>query len=365
MIRRYLFIPFALLSIAALGWWGSSIQGGSSTALPGKIGGAAHSKPTESSLEARLELLELLDRMVSYEHYYRSVYGQFTKLLSRTGVWLPRLVADVYEVRVAEASSDRLLITAVSEHGGRTADLVSIDQDFRLRASFPVPDPRSEYLRILAIRHLRMLQAAPSPETVEEQGVFRGYFRYSVDRDSKGGRVVRAEGLRGPATGMKLELGRSLGPIADEELMISEADSVEEPHGGLGFPGLTSVHASESHWIRDAAKLLPASSRGELASMSTFEEVFLAQKIFLGEMGRYARSWEELQMVADFRFEDRERYSLDEISLGELAREFAVSPEIELMPAPASPLPDSHGGRRSPASVPAKPTETGLIVEAL
>ncbi len=35
------------------------------------------------------------------------------------------------------------------------------------------------------------------------------------------------------------------------------------------------------------------------------EEAYLAQTIFLGEMGRYARDWGELERVANFKFQGK------------------------------------------------------------
>ena len=68
---------------------------------------------------------EVLDRLVAYEHYYRSVYGHFTKLVSRLGY---PVLGDLAEISMmstflARASRERLVITAFSEVDGRTLDL--------------------------------------------------------------------------------------------------------------------------------------------------------------------------------------------------------------------------------------------------
>src|SRR5258708_5080962 len=39
--------------------------------------------------------------------------------------------------------------------------------------------------------------------------------------------------------------------------------------------------------------------------MTTLEEAYLAQRIFRGEFGRYAKNWDELFKIANFRFEGK------------------------------------------------------------
>lgn len=294
------------------------------------------SKPTGSSLLSRQELLEVLDRVVTYEHYYRSVYGHYTKFLGRVGVWIPRNVQDAYEIRVVEASADRLLVTAVSEHGGRTSDMASIDQDFRLRSNFGFPGVRPDYLKIHAHKHLRALRQTSRGNTVSEVGLFQGYFQYSTDRDSAGKRVLRADGVKAPVMGMRLEL---------DESEIDWTSSEETALGG-GLPGTSVAHASHSEKGNLSQDLVLPASPPSHAGMTTLEEAYLAQRIFQGEMGRFARTWEELMMVADFRFEDQDLYGPAEVPFGD------SSPIRDLDVAPL----------RSPASV---ASGQGLEIEPL
>jgi hypothetical protein len=54
-------------------------------------------------------------------------------------------------------------------------------------------------------------------------------------------------------------------------------------------------------------------------AMSGLEEAYLAQRIFRGEVGRYARNWEELSKVAAFRFEGREQWPGGSVPFGDVA----------------------------------------------
>jgi len=126
MLRRYSFILIFFCWITGLGWWAKKVE--------------SSPKPPETQAAAprgdyRLDAIEVLDRIVAYEHYYRSVYGHFTHFLNRVGVLIPSGVSSTFEIRVVEAVGDRLLVTAVSEVGGKTADQISIDQDYQIRSN--------------------------------------------------------------------------------------------------------------------------------------------------------------------------------------------------------------------------------------
>jgi len=227
-----------------------------------------------SQAEHRIELVEALDRIVAYQHYYHSVYGHYTKLLNRIGFSISRPLTDLYDIRVTEASKDHLSVTAFSEDGGKMLDQVSIDQDFQLHANFPIPTPRAEYLKSQAIKYLRLLKEAPNGQMIAEQGVFKGYFEYSTRTDSSGERSAVAKGILAPVVGFNLEMGQ----------------------GGLrGTPDLESVKRSLT------------GQQGTRNTTSLEEEAYLAQKIFHGETGRYAESWSELEEIAHFRFEGKEQ----------------------------------------------------------
>jgi hypothetical protein len=266
MLRSVTFILFFFISLSALSW--ASVRFERIGRLP--LVAASQSEHPESDestrqlaenveIEQRRLAVEVLDRLVTYERYYHSVYGHYTQLTSRLGFTLPAALENTYAIRVMEASHDRLLVSAISEVDGKVQDSATLDQDFQLRASFPIPSPRAEYLRFRALKHLRSLSEHPG--TVEE-GVFRGYFKFDG---------LAAAGVRAPVTGMRVELASAI----PEDLVA------------------------------------PLQTGQRSGSMSTLEEAFLAQKIFRGEMGRYARDWSELSKIAAFRFDDRDRYGPD------------------------------------------------------
>ncbi len=321
MLRRFLFIPFVCAWIGGLALWSDQ---SSSSQVPTTFSSATIN-PTSSKLSptdlSRQELVELLDRVVGYEQYFRSVYGHYTKFLTRVGISIPRTVQDHYEIRVVEATPDHLLVSAVSEQNGRTIDLVSIDQDYRLRSNFQFPLVRPEYLKVHAIKHLRAIRSAPQPDAVDEMGVFRGYFSYTSELDSRGHRTARAEGIRAPVLGVRLELGA--GDSGPKSPNTVDAEAVLERMITQGYE-----------------ETLPGSLPNSVAAQATPEEVYLAQKIFKGELGRYARNWEELLMVADFQFEDKDLYGPGELPFGDIS----VSQEIDIarLRSPASAHAPAH-----------------------
>lgn len=281
MGRRYSFLVIFFALLTPLAWWSGRVET-SNASVP------AH--PIErfgepgAELSQRRELLEVLDRLVAYEHYYRSVYGHFTKLISRLGYPIPPGLSDIYEVRVSEAAHERLLITAFSEVDGRTRDLVSVDQDYEVRASFDLPAPRPEYLKSLALKQLRLLRDAPFGQSIEEQGLFRGYFRYELRQDSQDRKNALAVGIKAPVVGIQLELG------AETEELAEQAGQTGQKDESLDFDPVQTGQKPSGN------------------VMSTLEEAYLAQRIFRGEVGRYAKSWSELAKIAAFRFEDKAKF---------------------------------------------------------
>jgi hypothetical protein len=234
MSQRYSFIIFMLTALTATAWWSERFEVGEARIFASVI-------PVSTELPGvtqRRSLLEVLDRVVQYEHYYRSVYGHFTKMLPRLGVAVPSAISEIYDVRIVEASAERLLVSAVSEVSGNTSDWVSINQDFEVRSSFGMPSPSADFLQARALRTLRAGDST-------EKGVYSGYFEFTPGR---------AVGLRAPVMGVELKL---------EETEIS-ADAFS-------------------------------------SSLTSTEEARFAQKIYRVETGRYAKSLEELSQVASLR----------------------------------------------------------------
>jgi hypothetical protein len=265
MVRQYFFLPFFFISILALGWLSNLEQ---------MKNLASRSLVSDSEDAAqrviRQELMEDLDRLVSYEHYYHSLNGRFTLLLNRVGLPFSSRVSAEYDIRVLIASSDHLLVNAVSEKNGKIIDVVSVDQDYQVHANFQLPVPRRPHLKANALKYLRLMRQVPKGVSLPEGGVYRGYFIYSSQPSSDGQLHVSALGVKDPVQGEKIDLNSS----TDEELSTE----------------LESILAGE--WSGGA---------GEWSSEWNVQQEVLAQKIFLGETGRPAGDREELARVTRFQ----------------------------------------------------------------
>ena len=300
MFQRYSFFPIFLFLLAGLQWWAHRVESLTHVdpppilAIPGVGPSKDTGKRVQIETSKRLDLVEALERIVAYEHYYRSVYGHFTKLVNRVGFKVPRTIGSLYDIRVVDATKDRLLVNAFSEVDGKTDDMLSIDQDYEVRANFTVPSPRAEYLRISALKHLRALYGAPKGQMSGEEGVFKDFFRYEVkDEDDK--RVAFAVGVRAPVQGMQLEISSNNSQAENAYLDILS----EDPSNNFSelAPSLTG------QW-----------SQG---NEGTLEEAYLAQRIFRGETGRYAKNWLELSKITGFKFADKDRWGGDAVPFGD------------------------------------------------
>jgi len=313
MVRQYTFIPAVFCVLAALAYWSNQERtldldlnkvSDNPVSLPLASSSASPSASPSTSSDQfvpetrhRKELLEALDGLVSYEHYYRSVYGQFTQFIHRIGYPLPLVIRELYEVRVSEATQDRLVITAFSEFRGRTTDLVTVDHNYEVHANFPIPVPGAEFLRGKAQKHLRALREAASinpARLIEEQGVFKGFFKFEIRKNEQGNWSAFAVGLKQPVVGMQLEITASeaamQAPLAvGEVFLLGGAPLFQVGPQRTGQRPVSNVHQ------------IPTGYQGEQSAQMSPDEMTLAQRIFYGEIGRYANSWAELSRIARFR----------------------------------------------------------------
>jgi hypothetical protein len=292
MLLKYSFIPVFSCILGGLVLWSEQVEFTSSNySINNRIQTANLSG---GELSSRRELIEVLDRIISYQHYYQSAYGHYTKLLNKVGFRVPDRVANIYDIRVIEASQERVLVNAFSEVNGKVGDLVSIDQDFRLHSNFEIPPPRSAYLKAQAMKHLRMVHNGSSTQVVSEQGAFKGYFNYSFKQDHYGKKAAYAVGVKAPVLGMQLEVGEegSTRKLNSVEALLTE-DLIEEPSDGLAA---TQTQTGQQ-------------LNGNMSNLE--EETRFAQLIFRGETGRYAKNLLELSKVAHFQFEGKD--SLEEL----------------------------------------------------
>src|SRR4051812_10899959 len=118
MQRRSTFLVVVVFSISSLAWWTHRAEPSLTRVIASMSQPAGFSDPDmdpTAMISSRREALEVLDRIVSYERYYHSLYGHFTKFLNRIGLAVPKNVSDVYEIRIVEASERILVVSALSE----------------------------------------------------------------------------------------------------------------------------------------------------------------------------------------------------------------------------------------------------------
>lgn len=168
---------------------------------------------TVSELDAtRRDALELLDQIVIAEHHFRSVYGFYTAEFEKVGIVIPDYLSDLYEIQATEASGTHFVVSAqenevpkeFSKKRERPLDVFSLDESFSLKTTFTVPAPRPEYLVGIAKRQIRTLMDLPPNRSVEEQTVYRGYFRYLTEPGLSRRKSVVAQGVKSPVLGVRL-----------------------------------------------------------------------------------------------------------------------------------------------------------------
>jgi hypothetical protein len=250
--------------------------------------------------DTRQMLMEALDRLVRYQHYFHDINGRYTRDLSRLSV-PPRLASGdfeqlrrYYEVSVIETQPKRFLLLAT---GVKNTDRVTIDESHRLNANFVVPPPTRAYLLEEADRLLGL--RAQGVDT--QEGVFSQYWQITRGTDELGWVAL---GVRQPVMGERREFegDRALATIFQE---VSER--VKSKMNGGPAPASTGP-------------AMPADITGSLDSPgeSLFKEVLaptdvqewlesarLAQHVHKREHGHFAKRWEQLDSVSDYHFAER------------------------------------------------------------
>src|SRR5689334_5411906 len=144
MFQRYSFVIFMVIALSATAWWAERFDVGEAAQASVEPFPSPDLSVSTQSEPQRRALLEVMDRIVEHEQFYRSVYGHYTKILNRLGVTVPANISDTYEIRVVEASAQGLLVSAIADSTGKTSDWASINQDFEVRSSFDPPAPTAE-----------------------------------------------------------------------------------------------------------------------------------------------------------------------------------------------------------------------------
>lgn len=235
--------------------------------------------------ERRQLLIEALDKMARYQKYYNEIHGRFTRDISRLAIpdqlaaGKRELLDRDYEISVLEVKPNRFILLAT---GTNSSDRVTIDESHRLNANFVLPAPSRAYLFQEADRLLR-LRAHGLPA---EGGVFARYWDFSTDEALE----WVAVGVRNPVLGLKRGMegeGNSIFASVREQVQNRMGVEPARDPAALGVP----PRFKENLESRDVNEWLNAAH--------------LAQHVHLRERGRFARRWEELDSVSDYRFADR------------------------------------------------------------
>ena len=239
--------------------------------------------------DARQMLMEALDRLVRYQHYFHDINGRYTRDLSRLSL-PPRLASGdleqlrrFYEISVIETQPKRFLLLAT---GVRNTDRVTIDESHRLNANFAVPPPTRAYLLEEADRLLGL--RAQGLDT--QEGVFSQYWQISRGADELGWVAL---GVRQPVMGERREFDgdRALASIFQE---VSER--VKSKMNGGPSPASTGPATASP----------PDSKDSDQPGESLFKEVLAPTDVqeWL-ESARLGHDGEGLLWLAKNRFQPR------------------------------------------------------------
>jgi hypothetical protein len=253
--------------------------------------------------DSRQMLLEALDRLVRYEHYFHDINGRFTRDLSRLSV--PGRLASgdfeelrrFYEISVIEVQPKRFLLLAT---GIKNTDRVTIDESHRLNANFVVPPPTRAYLLEEADRLLGLRAQGLDPE----EGIFSQYWQIMKTTDDQGWVAL---GVRNPVMGERREFEgervlASLFATVSERLKNKMTGPTPASSGGAP----AAAPAEDAELTNDSPK---ESMFKEVLAPSDVQEWLerarLAQHVHRREHGHYARRWEQLDSVSDYHFGER------------------------------------------------------------
>lgn len=250
--------------------------------------------------ESRQMLVEALDRLVRYQHYFHEINGRFTRDIARLS--LPSRLASgdleqlrrYYEISVIEVQPKRFLLLAT---GVKNTDRVTVDESHRLNANFIVPLPTRAYLLEEADRMLGLR----SQGLELQDGIFSQYWQISKTPEDQSWVAI---GVRNPVVGERRE-------FQGERVLASLFAAVSERvKSKMGEGAATSGPAPASV---DDTDLLAENTRANLFKellapndvQEWLESARLAQHVHRKERGHYAKRWEQLDLVSDYHFGER------------------------------------------------------------
>lgn len=255
--------------------------------------------------ENRQMLVEALDRLVRYQHYFHDIHGRFTRDVARLSLPARLASGDLetlrrnYEISVIEVQPKRFLLLAT---GVKNTDRVTVDESSRLNANFVVPPPTKAYLLEEADRLLGLRALGLSPQ----EGIYSSYWQVAQAAD---GTDWVAIGVRQPVLGERRELE---GDRALASIFAAVSERVKTKMGGV-----TTVFGEKKPQTAEEAE---AEAEAELAGPKPilFKDVLLpqdvqewletarlAQHVHMRELGRYAKKWEQLDNVSNYHFTER------------------------------------------------------------
>lgn len=244
-------------------------------------------KSRQEVVQMRRDLLELLDRIVRYQKYYKQIYGQYTRDIKRLGLpqkffsgdW--KRLHERYEISVADIGPSKLLVLAIaaSDRVGDADiqhDRIVMDERLRVNANFQIPALSRSYLLEEVNRRLRLfafgMQSLP--------GLADSYWR--ITRSTIEAKKS-AIGLQAPVRGERVVLPakqRSVASIFVETTKrirsIKWEDKAISPQNKV---------AADLHQIK-----------------SLLFKARFAQHVYRQETGRYARRWQDLDRFNGFGF---------------------------------------------------------------
>lgn len=242
----------------------------------------------------RQMLLEAMDKIVRFEHYYRDVNGRFTRDLGRlnlpdklsTGDFVQLRTA--YEIVVLTAGDSRLTVVATGvEDKSTIGDKITIDERSRISANFPLPEPNKKYLLEEAGRLLELYVKGSG----RVAGLYKDYWRLE---NSEFGETSKWKlvGAKGPVVGEKVRL---------EYVSQDEGNDKRSPASLFNKVGnvlrARMIREGEDPSRRVDFDLTPQ-AMGQQEIRRWLHSIFLAQHMYKSERGDFAYDWEDLEKVS-------------------------------------------------------------------
>jgi hypothetical protein len=247
---------------------------------------------------ARQMLLEALDRLVRYQHYYYEIHGRFTRDLARLS--LPGRLAGgdleelqrSYEISVTELEPKRFLLLATGIH---STDRVTVDESRRLNANFALPNPSRAYLLEEADRVLALRSQGAEPL----EGLYSAYWQVAPLGDGQGWVAV---GTKKPVAGERREYQ---GERVLASIFAEVSERVKTKMTGKTSKAKPKEEESAEFELDQPRVNLFKEQLSSTDVQEWLENARVAQHVHKREHGHFAKKWERLDGVSDYHFFER------------------------------------------------------------